>query len=237
MLKPLFWRQSPFKLLMVAGLLLSFPTTALAQDQELRILTVTGQGTENIATTLTEVQLGVEIQGETAEAVQQEVAERTSAVVELLRSRNVEQLQTTGVRLQPAYDFSNNDRRLIGYMATNTVSFRLPTEQAGSLLDEAVQAGATQIDGVSFTATEGAITEAQQQALRDAVEDAQQQAQAVLQALNFTAKEIVSIQVNGANTPRPQVFEAAQLAREAASTPIIGGEQAVQASVTLEISY
>lgn len=213
--------------------------TAMAQEKLLRTLTVTGQGREKIPTTLTQVHLGVEIQGTTATEVQQKVANQTSALVNFLRSRNVIELQTTGIQLQANYDYSNNQRRLLGYIGTNTVSFRIKTEQIGNLLDEAVKAGATRIDGVSFTANEEAISSAQKEALRQATIDAQQQSEAVLKALNFTAKEVVSIQVNGANTPQPRMIQAAPMFSSVAkeSTPVIGGEQTVEASVTLQISY
>ncbi|HHP7229279.1 MAG TPA: SIMPL domain-containing protein [Xenococcaceae cyanobacterium] len=211
----------------------------MAQEQILRTLTVTGEGVERIPTTLTQVQLGVEIQRKTAAEVQQEVARRTSAIVDFLRSRDVEQLQTDGIRLQPNYQYNNNERRLVGYIGTNTVSFRLETEQVGELLDEAVRAGATRIDGVSFTATEEAIANAQKEALRRATIDAQQQAGAVLAALDFTAQEVVSIQVGGANIPQPRMITTLESARadSAESTPVIGGKQTVRASVTLQISY
>lgn len=211
--------------------------SVLAQEKMLRTLTVTGQGVERIPTTLTQVQLGVEIQRETATEVQVEVQKRTSAVVDFLRSRNVEQLQTTGIGLQPNYDYTNNQRRLIGYIGTNTVSFRLKTEQIGNLLDEAVQVGATRIDGVNFTATEAAIATAQKEALRQATLDAQQQSDAVLRALSFTPKEVVSIQIGGATPPQPKFFNQVSRQSADASTPVIGGEQTVQASVTLQISY
>jgi uncharacterized protein YggE len=212
---------------------------AMAQEQVLRTLTVTGQGVERIPITLTQAQLGVEIQGKTAAEVQQEVAKRTSAVVDFLRSRKVEQLQTTGIRLQPNYQYNNNERHLVGYIGTNTVSFRLQTEQVGVLLDEAVKAGATRIDGVSFTATEEAISAAQKEALRQATADAQQQGDVVLEALNFTAQEIVSIQVNGASAPQPRIIQEEQRSRVpgSVSTPVVGGEQTVKASVTLQITY
>ncbi|MCA1993523.1 MAG: SIMPL domain-containing protein, partial [Coleofasciculus sp. S288] len=152
---------------------------AIAQEQPLRTLNVTGQGVVMIPTTTAQVQLGVEVQGSTAQGVQQEVAQRSSAVVELLRSRNVEKLQTTGIRLNPIYSYENNLQRLTGYSASNTVSFRVPTERAGTLLDDAVQAGATRIDSVNFTAPDEAINAAQEQALRQATQDAQRQANVV----------------------------------------------------------
>ncbi|MGF1539416.1 MAG: SIMPL domain-containing protein, partial [Pleurocapsa sp.] len=75
------------------SLILTNPAIA---EEKLSTLIVTGQGIEMIATTLAQVRLGVEIQGKTAAEVQQEVARRSSAVVELLRTKNVAGLQTTG---------------------------------------------------------------------------------------------------------------------------------------------
>jgi len=167
------------------------------------------------------------------------VARQSAAVVELLRSRNVQQLQTTSIQLNPVYSYEDNQRRLIGYSASNTVSFRLPTEQAGRLLDDAVAAGATRINSISFTAPESAIATAQKQALREATQDAQQQADAVLNALNLTRQDIVTIQINGATPPSPPMplMSRAESFAPNAPTPVIGGEQEVQASVTLQISY
>jgi uncharacterized protein len=213
----------------------------LSQERMLRTLTVTGQCTEKIPATIAQVQLGVEAQGKTAQKVQQEVATRSSAVVALLKSRNVDKLQTTGINLNPQYSYDNGKQTLTGYQATNTVSFRVPTGQAGTIMDDAVQAGASRIDSVSFTATEQAIADAQKVALRKATQDAQEQAKAVLSVLGLTSKEVVSIQLNGANTPVPRPYLAAQArfkgADSASTTPVEGGEQAVEASVTLEISY
>ena len=57
------------------GLLSMMPIKpVLAEEMIMRTLTVTGQGSETIATSLTQVQLGVEVQDDTAAEVQQEVA-------------------------------------------------------------------------------------------------------------------------------------------------------------------
>ena len=209
-----------------------------ANPRELRTITVTGEGIENIATSKAIVRLGVEVQGKEAGKVQQETANRSDAVVKFLRSRQVEKLETTGISLQPNYDFSNNQRRLIGYIGANLISFQIDIAQAGSLIDEAVKVGATRIDGVSFTAGDSAIAAAQRTALIKATEQAREQATIVLQALGLVPKETVSIQVGNTSNPvpipRPEaVFRSA----EAASSPVIGGEQTLRAAVTLEISY
>ena len=212
---------------------------AVAQEQRIRTLSVTGRGVEAIPTTQTQVALGVEVQGKTAAEVQQEAAIRSSAVVELLRSRQVQKLETTGITLSPSYTYENNQQRLIGYIATNTVSFRLNTQSAGTLLDDAVQAGATRIQGVSFVAAPSAIEQAQKQALKKATQDAQAQADAVFSALNLQRGEILNIQVNAASA-RPPMYRQLAVARAAAAdatTPVVGGEQEIEASVTLQFGY
>lgn len=218
-----------------------FIRPTMAQEQVLRTLTVTGEGTTRIPTTLTDIRLGVEVQANTAAEAQQSVAQRTSTLVDFLRSRPIERLQTTGIQLQPNYQYENNQRRLVGYTGTNLVSFRIETDAIGNLLDEAVKAGATRIDSVSFTATEAAIAAAQKEALREATSEARQQAQAVLEALQFQSQEIVNIRINGANLPPEPLVRSAETFQSTAdaqgTTPVIGGEQTVNASVTLQIRY
>lgn len=206
-----------------------------------RTLAVTGRGVETIPTTIAQVNLGVEVQGKTVAEVQQEAARRSAAVVELLRSRHVEKLQTTGIRLNPNYSYEGNVQRLIGYTAVNTVSFRLDPQRVGNLLDEAVNVGATRIDGINFVASDNAIAQAQQQALRQATQDAQRQADTVLSALNLTRRDVVGIQINQAFAPPPRPLPMAEAASAnfaaRVATPVIGGEQQVEASVTLQIRY
>jgi uncharacterized protein len=216
-------------------------TAPLSQSPMPRTITVTGQCIEKIPATLADVQLGVEAQAKTAQEVQQEVARRSSAVVVLLKSRSAQKLQTTGINLNPQYRDDKGKQVLIGYQASNTVSFRVPTAQAGVIMDDAVKAGASRIDNISFAASEQAIADAQKVALRKAAKDAQDQAASVLSALGLAPKEIVSIQLNGANAPVPMPYPMSKASFEArtadAATPVEAGEQSVQASVTLQISY
>ncbi|WP_353931735.1 SIMPL domain-containing protein [Okeanomitos corallinicola TIOX110] len=221
-------------------LMFALPASAEEKAKIWRTLTVSGTGIERIPTSLSQINLGVEVQGKTAQEVQKEVARRSSAVVDFLKSRNVDKLQTTGVRLNPVYSYTNNVQKITGYAASNTVNFRFPTDQVGTLLDETVKIGATQINGISFIATDEAISNAQKQALKKATQDAKEQAEAVLSSLGLQSQEIVSIQINNASAPPPPMLQRAEFAKANladASTPVVGGEQEVQASVTLQISY
>ncbi|BAY84873.1 hypothetical protein NIES267_43710 [Calothrix parasitica NIES-267] len=231
------WKALPIALLLGTA---SIQPSWAEEKVILRTLTVTGRGVETIPTTLSKVSLGVQVEGKAANTVQQEAARKSNAVVELLKSRNVDKLQTTGIRLNPRYSYKDNIRKIEGYEATNIVSFQVPTEQAGKLLDEAIKAGATRINSVSFVATEDKIEQARQQALKEATQDARKQADAVFSSLGLRSKEIIQIKVNNASVPEPVMYQrsvpTAAMA-EAAPTPVVGGEQEVGASVTLQISY
>lgn len=216
--------------------------SAIAQSMQLmpeRTLSVTGEGVRAIPTTLTQVSLGVTVDAKTAEAAQQQAAEQSTAVIEWVRSQNVEKLETTGISLSPQYDYTDNRQVLRGYQATNTISFRAPTESAGAIIDEAVRVGATRIDGVSFVAEDEAIAVARQQALEAAVEDAQAQADTVLTTLGLSRQEVVNISIGSLSAPPPgPVFaEARAVSADSASTPIVGQEQEITAQVTLYIRY
>lgn len=156
-----------------------------------------------------------------------------------LRSQNVEKLETTGISLNPRYDYIDDRQVLRGYQATNTVSFRVATEQAGSVIDGAIAAGATQIDGVSFVAEESAIAAARQAVLVSAVADAQQQADTVLGALGLSREEIIGITIGSVSAPPPVRVQAnrARFAEADVSTPVEGRSQIINAQVTLEIRY
>jgi uncharacterized protein YggE len=210
---------------------------AFAQAQAVRQLTVTGQGEVTIPTTIARVQLTIEARGDNAEQVQQEVSRRTNAVLAVLRDRNVEQLQTTGIRLQPQYSYRDDERRFIGYIATNSLGFRIATPQAGQLIDATLQAGATQIDGVNFLAEEDAIATAEAEALRLATQDALDQADVVLNYLNLSRDEVIGISINNANNNPPPMLRNAAFRESDATTPLVGGDLTVSATVTLEIQY
>jgi uncharacterized protein len=64
----------------------------------------------------------------------------------------------------------------------------------------------------------------------------------VFNTLGLKPKEVVNVQINGANPPRPLYREVSRARMDAAvasspPTPVEGGEQQVEASVTLQISY
>ncbi|WP_460207382.1 SIMPL domain-containing protein [Scytonema sp. NUACC21] len=208
-----------------------------------RTLVVSGRGIVNTPKTTSRVRLGVEVQDVTSTKVQEEIRSRSSAVVTLLKSnQDVKKLETTGIRLNPTYSYKDNQQNIVGYNGSNIVSFEIAPDKLGTLLDEAIKAGATRIDGVTLVATDDAIASAQKEAISLASKDARNQAEAALGALSLQEREIVSVQINGGrSSPVSETGNFAamdlQTASKAAATPVVAGEQRVEASVTLQIRY
>ncbi len=232
-------------LLSLSSLVLSLSVApTMAQERKpARTITANGRGIVTIPTTLSQIRLAIESQGKTPTATQQAAAERSAQVIAFLKTQQVDKLQTTGINLNPTYTYpSGSTPKIIGYTATNSISFQVTTDRAGKILDAAVKNGATRIDGVNFVAGEKAISSAQLQALKQATQDAQRQADAVLATLNLRRKEVIGIQITNTSSPAPipMPFESAQrskLTSAAADTPVVGGEQQIEAAVMLDISY
>ncbi len=231
-------------LLLVTGwIALAGISPGIAQERKpSRTITASGRGIVTIPTTLSQIRLAIEVQAKTPTTAQQEAAKRSTQVVEYLKNQRVDKLQTTGINLNPTYIYPpNGTPKITGYTATNSISFRVTTDRAGMILDAAVKTGATRIDGVSFVAADSAIASAQLQALKQATQDAQRQADTVLDTLNLKRKEVIGIQISNTSTPTPIPMQnqraLAQTTDAQATTPVVGGEQQVEASVTLDIGY
>ncbi|WGV26444.1 SIMPL domain-containing protein [Halotia branconii] len=206
-------------------------------------LVVSGRGMVDIPKTTARVSLGVEVQAQTSALVQQELAKRSQAVLDLLKARpDVTKLETTSISLNPRYSQKDGKQAISGYSATNLVRFQIAPEKIGSLLDEAVKTGATRIDGVTLVASDEAIAAAQKQAINAASKNARSQADAALGALELKQQEIVNIQINGASPPMPVVMQMNDLIQKAAptnsfNTSVVAGEQRIEAFVTLQVRY
>lgn len=208
-------------------------------------LVVSGWGMVEIPKTVTRVTLGVEVQGQTTAEVQRSIAQKSTAVVKLLRSRPiVSKLATTGMTFNPRYSYKDGQQRIDGYTGTNMVQFEVPPDKMGTLLDEAIRAGATRIDQVTLVASDDAMAAAQQEAIDKAARNAQSQAESALGALKLKQDSIVSVQINDAKVPLPppydgENFPAAKTQSTVAlpQTPIVPGQQRIEAFVTLQVRY
>ena len=202
-----------------------------------RTVQVSGTGEIQAAPDTVIINLGVQTQAKTAQAALETNNTQMQTLVDALKKGNIpsEDIQTQTIRLSPRYDYNNTDntQTLIGYTASNVVQISTTDlESVGTLLDQAVKAGANTIDNISFEISDtGKLLD---QAREKAVQDARHKAEALASLTGTSLGPIVEIQ-ESSSTPAPVVrqFEAAS----AAPVPVSPGSQSVsvQVQVTWEL--
>jgi uncharacterized protein len=182
--------------------------------------------------------IAVTTQNRTALEAQRENANRTDAVLRALKAAAGAgaEIKTSGYRIQPQRVYKENQPPTItGYEVSNSVTVTMEDlTKVGAVIDAAAQAGANNIDSVSFTLRKD--LQAREQALSDATREAMSKARALAQALGGTLLRVVEVEEDGAR-PRP-VYTAeygarASMATDARPTPIEVGTLEVQSHVRL----
>ncbi len=103
-------------------------------------------------------------------------------------------IQTTGINLNAAYDYDQEARRQVfrGYQASNRVSVILrKIDDAGKVLDALVAAGATDLNGPSFSIEND--EPAKDTARKRAIERAQARAQAYADLFGYDRAKVLAI--------------------------------------------
>lgn len=196
---------------------------------------VQGEGRTNVAPDLATVSIGVTTQAETAAQAMADNATRQSAIIEVLRAQGIapEDLQTQGLNLSPMQDYSREGQPplITGYQAQNIVTARVrDIPQLGALLDAMVEAGATDVRGISFTREDAAAAEDEARAA--AVVEARRRAEVIAQAAGMVLGPLQSLtDATRSGGPRPMEMMMARAA-DAQSTPIEAGQLTITAAVT-----
>jgi len=146
-------------------------------------------------------------------------------------------LQTSGLNIQPEYDYSNNaSPRIKGYQVSESISAKLrDLGRAGDVIGKAVTTGgnAVRVNGISLDLEEtGAlVSTARGKAFADAKAKAEQYAAAAGRSLG----NVVTIAEDVATpSPAPMSYGlSATSAKDMASVPIQPGSQDVSVSVTV----
>jgi hypothetical protein len=180
--------------------------------------------------------ISVVTQNERALLAQQENAARSDAVVRAVKAAAGAgaEVKTSGYSLTPQRVYKENQPPTItGYEARNSVTVTMgELQRVGAVIDAAAQAGANNVETVSFTLRQDRA--ARDQALAGATREAIGKANTVAQALGGRVVRIVEVQEDGAR-PRPveNTYTRESMVAQAASTPIEVGALEVTSRVQL----
>ncbi|MFH1101251.1 MAG: SIMPL domain-containing protein [Methanobacteriota archaeon] len=221
------------------------PSIAQASDitnvieEEPGQITVTGSAV--VTTEPNQVAIMLEIQALHLKAAtaKNQVSTLLNKVLTALRNLglNNKDIQTTGYRIQPEYEYNYNTRTFVGYRVICSLKITVKNlDKAGTVIDTSVDAGSL-VTSITFELSIEKQEELKLQALQEAAVDAKEKAEVVASALGYTVDRVKTISVNAQY--RPNVYwKAASVAYDSADTyvpptEILPGDASVSASVTV----
>lgn len=198
----------------------------------LRSMTLTGQGQVSLIPDTAVIRLGVQQTGANLSEVQSQNAQISQAVLNTLRRMGITDVKTYQYTIDKYFEYDDGTPVDRGYTVRNILEIRTEnTEQVGTIIDAAVDAGANMVELISF---ESANPEYEyQQALNLAVIDAIEKAKSIARNLGVPVDPIPFKMIENSTISRPpQPFQ-----RELAATPIVPGNIVIEASITAEFIY
>ncbi len=236
--------MKPFRVPLVAALaalaLAAGAQTPVATTLPQGLLTVGGYAEAKTDADMATIRLGVETQAKTAKEAQASTNALANRLIEaaLKVVSDRKAYQTSDLSLEPVYSQPSGypgsataqPPKLIGYRALNVLTVRVDdVTKVGPLVDAVTDAGATNVDSISFGLKDSKA--ARRQALIDAVRDARSKAEAMAAGLGLRLGDVYSVDEGGLPVVRP--YEAPAMAMRVAGTPVMTGEVSLSASVTL----
>jgi len=200
-------------------------------------ITVPGRGAVRIDPDVATIRLGVVVVRPTAADARTAAAAAMQSVLGALTGGGVERrdLRTTLVGLDAVRDYSSESGpRVTGYQLTNAVEATIRSiETVGALIDAALAAGATSMDGLSFQLADP--TAALDEARRRAVADARARATTLAAEAGVTLGAVVDIVEGGALPPGPPrpMAELRMKAAADVATPVEAGTSELEIGVTV----
>ena len=150
--------------LMAAAAAVSIPAMAVAQTsvtiaETAPVVTLNVTETVEAAPDQVVVGTGVQTRAPTAAQAMRDNAVKMDRLIATLAKAGIpkKDIQTSGINLSAQYDYSNQNGqpagpRFIGYEASNQLTIKLrDIKKTGQLLDTLVEAGATNVNGPSFS--------------------------------------------------------------------------------------
>lgn len=198
-----------------------------------------GRGEVDVKPDRARAELGVETRAPTAASAAAENSRRMRAVLDTLQRLGIaaEQIQTANLQITPemVYPGQGLPPKVSGYLARNTVRVEvLKLEQAGAVVDAALNRGATTILGLQFYSSKA--EEARREALERAVQAARMDAEVMVRAAGYQLGALIEISSGppsaGPTVMNMEMVRSAGMASSVEPTPVNPGELKVTEVVT-----
>ena len=214
-------------------------TTVTSEGQVQRnTISVVGEANLDIDPDKAEMYIQIETRGKEANNAQSLNAERSDSAMNALKKAGIskEDIETDYFNLRPEYDWSKDKRELIGYVAEHTLRVTTTdTEEVGTYLDAAINAGANEIQRIDFGLSREKEKEVYSEALVRASSLAEGKATSIASSLGVRLGDIISVSESSAsyNPYRFYDYAEADFGVASVSSKIAPEEVTVNGRVTL----
>ena len=200
-------------------------------------VTTTASAETKVAPDKACINVGVVSRNADAAVAQDDNAKKVDAVIAALTSNGIAEksIQTEYVNLYPTYDYQSDT--ITGYEMSTTLSVTdLDIAKVGDIIQTAVNAGATRVDGVRYYAS--TYDEAYDQALHQAIANSRDKAASMASAAGTNLGGIISITEGYQDTSARYQYSGYAIAEDAAmgsaamSMKTMPGELTITATVT-----
>jgi uncharacterized protein len=222
------------------------------EDVVQSVVSTSGTKTVKVNTDKVSVNIGVETNGTTAEEAAAANAALMEKVLAALKGLGIadDRISTNWYSVYPVYShISANacrvmegfpvppecyvDQEITSYIASNSVTVTLDADaDVGKVIDTAVVAGATNVNGAYFFVSNERQEEIRGSLIADAIANARSRADKAANAVSMNITGVKSINLNDVYFP---VFYKELSLAGGASTPILPGQQEV--SMTVQVTF
>ncbi|MCJ7509416.1 MAG: SIMPL domain-containing protein [Dehalococcoidia bacterium] len=219
----------------------SLASAGSANSSEPQGLSVSGEGRASAAPDMAVLGLGVSAKASTVSAANSQAQGAMTALLDSLKAHGIQEkdIQTSGLSINPEYDYLNNEQVLTGYRVSHMLQVKVrDIDRVGEVIDEAVQAGGDLLQIQSISLTIDDTTALRSQARQKAVADAQATAEELAALAGVTLGDPTYITESN-STPYTQAYSydrsVSYSAEAAPATEISPGE--LEVVVYVQISY
>ena len=221
--------NSTLMVVFIAGIILISVILVLNQGQtkvitggeQQNAISVSGNAKLEVEPDQAEVYVMIETSNEKADAAKNENARTSDNVIKALKKKGIkdEDIETTSFYISPRYKWDNDNQEqvLIGYTAANTLKVTTKdVDNAGKVIDTAVDNGANSIQNVNFGLSKEMQKEVFGEALISASKVARDKAESLANSLGVNLGKVISVQESNFNfvpfdyAPRMDVMESSK---------------------------
>ena len=200
-------------------------------------LLVVGTGTVEADPDIAHLTVGIDLKGSDPAAIVADASSRMERILAAVQTSGVaeDDIRTTAYNLWVEPRYNPDTGRPTGeqdYRISHSVRITVRNlDQVGTILAEAVNAGANKIGNVSFSVEDSdALVD---QARNQALVDAREKAQSMATTLDVTLGQVISVSESGGGGAIPYPMAAPNTRGEAAAVPLPSGSFSVSISVVV----